>query len=79
MIILMLTSALTIAATTSTSTNNKTNDKKNNEELRQALLNLNADIAALNNLGENQNADIVDELSNNTVNNGLNNLKGANQ
>lgn len=75
----MLTASMTFAATQNNTTTTKNNDKKNNEELRVALLNLNANTNALANLGENKNADLIDELSNNEVNNGLNNLKNVNQ
>ncbi|MCK6594114.1 MAG: hypothetical protein L6Q33_02855 [Bacteriovoracaceae bacterium] len=73
---MLLASTFSMAAT-QTLKNNTTADK-NNEELRTALLNLNAQNNILNNLGENTNSDLVDDLANNNVNNGLNNLKTAN-
>lgn len=76
--ILMLATSFTFAATQTQNLTNKATDNKNNEELRSALLNLNATQNALSNLGENKNSDLVDELSNNDVNNGLNNLKNTN-
>lgn len=74
--VMLLASTFTMAAT-QTLKNNTTADK-NNEELRTALLNLNAQKNILNNIGENSNSDLIDDLANNTVNNGLNNLKTTN-
>ena len=75
----LLLSSLTFAANQNASVTKKSKDKTSNEELRLALLNLNSNIEALSNLGENKNNDLIDELSNNEVNNGLNNLKNTNQ